>query len=628
MKIALLVLFIFCFSRLTFSQIYTPQVDSIVMRDGKKLAADIYIPTGGLQRPTILIQTPYNRIFYRFGLPLGIDANLNLSGYNFVIVDWRGFYGSSGALAGTPNRGQDGYDIVEWIAQQTWSDGKIGTWGPSALGKIQYQTAKENPPHLTCCVPLVAGSQFEYSEYYPGGVYRTEYVQQLDALGYGMSVGILANPFYNLTWQYLQNTNFYPQLINVPCFMIGGWYDHNIDLMMNLFAGIRQSSPVTVRGKHKLLMGPWAHGGFGQAQVGTCNQGELTFNEACGWSDSLALRFLDYYLKNQPNGWDSEPIIRYFNIGENIWNSTTTWPPTGNTNQNFYLNETGVLSNLAPVLTNSYSQYIYNPSNPSPTHGGTTLRQDLLQGPYDQSVVVESRNDLAIFTSAVLSSPVKISGKPTAHLYIKSDRKDTDFTIRLCDVYPDGRSILISDGILRMRFRNGYSTADTSSIIPNQIYEAQIDFPNTAYTFLTGHSIRIDVSSSNYPKYDRNLNNGFTMYVAGDTLTATNKILHEASHSSYLSLPISNANNISEEKQENLINIFPNPASDRFRINIDNNVQQFNVKILNLVGDELVNTNVINGNSIEVLNITDGIYIIQVFDNKKYVGSSKITILK
>lgn len=628
MKFVTIVFIFICFYLVSLSQIYTPQVDSIAMRDGKKLAADVYIVSGGLQKPTILIQTPYNRLYYRFGLPLGIGANLNSSGYNFVIVDWRGFYGSSSAMVANANRGQDGYDIVEWIAQQTWSDRKIGTWGPSALGKIQYQTAKENPPHLTCCVPLVAGSQLEYNEYYPGGVYRTEYVQQLDSLGYGMSAGILANPFYNLTWQYLQNTNFYPQLINVPCFMIGGWYDHNIDLMMNLFAGIKQSSPITVRNKHKLLMGPWAHGGFGQAQVGTCNQGELTFNEACGWSDSLALRFFDFYLKNQLNGWDSEPVIRYFNIGENIWNSTSSWPPTGNTNQNYYLNENGLLSSSAPIVNNSFSQYLYNPSNPSPTHGGTTLRQDLLQGPYDQSIVVELRNDLAMFTSPALTNPVQISGKPTAHLFIKSDRKDTDFTIRLCDVYPDGRSMLISDGILRMRFRNGYSIADTSSMIPNQIYEAQIDFPNIAYTFLTGHSIRIDISSSNYPKYDKNLNNGLTMYIAGDTLTATNKIFHETGYASYLNLPVSNTNKVSEINQENIINIFPNPSIGGFQVSCNNNVNNISVKILNIVGEELVNVKVDNGSCIEVLNISNGVYIIQVFENHKYVGSSKMTILK
>jgi len=140
----------------------TPIVDSILMSDGRKLAADIYIPTGITQGPVILIQTPYNRTLYRFaGLPLQIKYNVNSSNFIFVIVDWRGFYGSSAAAySGSPTRGEDGYDCVQWIAQQSWSDGKVGTWGPSALGKVQFQTAKENPPNLTCICPLVAASQF------------------------------------------------------------------------------------------------------------------------------------------------------------------------------------------------------------------------------------------------------------------------------------------------------------------------------------------------------------------------------------------------------------------------------------------------------------------------------------
>jgi putative CocE/NonD family hydrolase len=144
-----------------------------------------------------------------------VGSHLYQNQYNFVIADWRGFYGSASAYVANYNRGLDGYDLVEWIAQQTWSNGKIGTWGPSALGKIQYQTAKENPPHLTCCVPIVAFPQMTYQEYYPGGVYRTEYVQQLDNLGYGLSPWLLANPFYNFQWQYVESTTNYPSAIKV-----------------------------------------------------------------------------------------------------------------------------------------------------------------------------------------------------------------------------------------------------------------------------------------------------------------------------------------------------------------------------------------------------------------------------
>ena len=212
--------------------VLTPQVDSIKMNDGKKLAVDIYIPNGMGKGPVILIQTPYNRQVYRLaGLPLGIGANINSSNYVFVVADWRGFYGSKkAAYIGSPDRTRDGYSTVEWIAAQTWSNGKIGTWGASALGKVQYQTAKGNPPHLTCICPLVAGPQFEYNEYFPNGCLRTEYVQQLDGLGFGLTAGLMAHPIKDNYWNFAEDINDYPDSIQVPCFMIGGWYDHNTQL--------------------------------------------------------------------------------------------------------------------------------------------------------------------------------------------------------------------------------------------------------------------------------------------------------------------------------------------------------------------------------------------------------------
>ena len=177
-----------------------PLAVNIPMRDGKVLAADIYLPNNdSLPRPTILIQTPYNKNFYHgLGLPIEVGFNINTSPFNFVIADWRCFYGSAAACTTSMNRGEDGYDCVEWIAQQQWSNDSVGTWGPSALGLIQFQTAKENPLHLTCCVPIVAGMRTDYQKYFPGGVYRTEYVQMLDALGYRLSTILLAHPVHDL----------------------------------------------------------------------------------------------------------------------------------------------------------------------------------------------------------------------------------------------------------------------------------------------------------------------------------------------------------------------------------------------------------------------------------------------
>lgn len=617
---------LFIASKALFSQVYSPLVDSVAMRDGKKLAVDIYLPQGSTPKPTILIQTPYNRLFYRWGLPMGIAGNLNSYGYNFVIADWRGFYGSLNAYVANYNRGLDGYDLVEWISQQPWSDGKTGTWGPSALGKIQYMTAKENPPHLVCCVPLVSGSQFSYSEYFPGGALRTEYLQQLDALGYGLSPFIMAYPFYNLIWQYTENINYYPDMIGVPCLMIGGWYDHNVEVMLDLFDGIKQNSPVTVRDKHKLLMGPWAHGGFGPVQVGTCTQGELTFNEACGWSDSLALRFFDFYLRNINNGWDSEPVIRYFQTGENFWKSTQQWPPSGYTNVNFYFRENNFLDEQAPSLANSYSQILYNPANPSPTQGGPTLRQDLLQGPYDQAQVVESRNDVLVFTGAILAEPLEIAGKPKVTLYVSGNRKDTDFAVRLCDLYPDGRSVLISDGIKRMRFRNGYTTADTASMISGLIYQIEIELPNTAYTFMPGHAVRLDVTSSNYPRFDNNLNNGLAMYTQGDTLIATNNIYHQTGNFSCLQLPVATGSGFNNSEHNTVYNIYPNPSSGELNITWNDRPGRHKIEITDITGKILLSEYIDNPGIISLKNISSGSYCVTLINNNNISETKRIIL--
>jgi len=537
-------------------------VDSVVMRDGRKLAVDVYLPdtSGGAAYPVILVQTPYNRLHYRtIGLPL-FGASISTAHYGMVIADWRCFYGSSGACAGNYDRGKDGYDLVEWIAAQSWCDGKVGTWGLSALRQIQFMTARKRPPHLICCVPLVSGPQTNYTEYYPGGDYRTEYLQQLDALGFGMSPIVLAHQVYDLSWAYSELVTNYPDSVNVPMLMIGGWYDHNINVMMDFFSEIRQSSYANVRDKHRLLMGPWTHGGINNSG----QEGELYYPNAVGWADSLALMHFDHYLRSIPNSWGNSPYIQYYQMGENTWQNAASWPPAGVSNHTLYFYEDGSIMQDIPQNAGIFKQFVYDPHDPSPTIGGCTLRTDLEQGPYNQALLVESRSDVLTFTSNTLISNVVMKGKCSIHLFVSSDRKDTDFSVRLTDVYPDNRSMLLSDGIARMRFRDGYTAADTSCMIPGQVYEIVIDLPDVAITFLAWHRIRVDVSSSDYPRFDSNLNNGGPMYTAGDTLTATNNVFVSSDHASYIQMPINGfyvgISETSLNKPE--ISIYPNPAGD------------------------------------------------------------------
>jgi len=388
-------------------QLLSPVVDSIPMRDGKKLLADVYLPAPNDTFPVILVQTPYNRLAYRFTeVPLFV-YQVSAMSYAMVIVDWRCFYGSASACATGAKRGEDGYDAVEWIAAQPWCNGKVGTWGPSALGKVQYQTAREQPPHLVCGVPLVAGSQFNYQEYFPGGAARTEFIEQLDGLGFGLSTFLYANTVHNFAWTIAENDSWYPNQIAVPMLLIGGWYDHNVTVMLDLFTGLHSQSPPAVRNDHRLLMGPWAHGGFGPTHVGSSQQGELFYPAAEGWSDSLAIRFFDYWLRNVPNGWGSSPVVQYFQTGENQWQNAPQFPPTGVTDDTLFLHQNGSLLTNPPSTSGTFSTISYDPRDPSPTYGGATLRQDLLQGPYDQSDTVESRQDVLLFTSPFIGQAIE-----------------------------------------------------------------------------------------------------------------------------------------------------------------------------------------------------------------------------
>lgn len=605
----------------------SPLVDSIPMRDGKKLAADIYIPTGCNSCPTILISTPYNRQLYRvLGLPLGVDMNINNQPYAFVLIDWRGFWGSSAAWTAQPANGEDGYDVIDWIVQQSWSDGKVGTWGPSALGRVQYQTAREQHPNHICAVPLVAAPQYSYEEYYPGGVYRTEYVEQLDALGFGMSTLLLAHPTRDWLWQWSENDTWYPADITIPMLMIGGWYDHNVDVMIDFFQGIQTQSPTAVRDQHRLVMGPWAHGGNGTAQVGTANQGELSFPEAAGWSDSLANEFFDYHLLNDNNGWDQTDAVQAFLMGDNIWEGYASWPPQTSGFQ-YYLHDGGILDGTTFPGATGTSPIIYDPADPSPTVGGPTLRLDLDQGPYDQAPIVESRIDIATFTSAVEVFPVTFKGSPKVHLFVNSDRKDTDFAVRLTDVYPDGRSMLLSDGIQRMRFRNGYTDADTAVMVPGTIYEIEIELPHQSHTFLPGHQIRLDVTSSNFPRFDRNLNNGGPMYTAGDTIVAHNTLFHNDSQLSYLELPLPLIAEV-EELATGSITVFPNPASDFVQIAWEDPAKPATfMQLFSTTGQLLQSKPVVtstNQMEVDISDLSEGYYIIRLQSTKETITTRLI----
>jgi predicted acyl esterase len=614
--------------------ILTPLVDSIPMIDGKKLAVDVYIPTGMITGPVILIQTPYNRQVYRLtGLPLGVGANINASNYIFVFVDWRGFYGSKkAAYAGNPDRTKDAYSTVEWIASQSWSNGKVGTWGASALGKIQYQTAKGNPPHLTCICPVVAAPQFEYKEYFPNGSLRTEYVQQLDGLGFGLTASLMAHPIKDNFWNFVEDANDYPDSIQVPCFMIGGWYDHNTQLMMDFYSQLRTQSPMSVRAKHKILMGPWVHGGHSTAKVGSIAQGQLSYPNAQNKNDSMAIQFFDYYLRNINNNWNSVSPYTLYQMGENKWLNESNWPKNGVKSYRFYLNKNGLMAQIVPSSSSDSLNYNYNPNDPSPTIGGCTLRSDLLQGPYNQLNDVESRSDVKVFSSAILAKDLVLNGRIKVVLKVSSSQLDTDFDVRVTDVYPDGKSMLLNDAVMRMRFRDGFTQAQIAMMVPGKVYDCIIELPTTCITFLIGHKIRLIISSSNYPKYNRNMNNGQGMYPGNSVdsllnpLSSINTIYCNSLNASYVELPLLNfSSDISELSNNNQsIALFPNPVGNTLKVTLLEKMSDNNTLYLfNQIGQEVMQIlPASNEFEIDLSTLKSGIYTLGYYNKGNWMLES------
>lgn len=589
----------------SFSQM-TPTLDDIWidMRDGELLQADVYIPAGVDSGEVVLIQTPYNKDNFEWSLPLGVGLNVNSQPFIWVVADWRGFYGSNGADLSNFTRGEDGYDICEWITEQAWHKDRIGTWGPSALGGVQYNTAREQHPNHTCAVPLVAHPQQSYDSYFPGGVLEEARLYQLDALGYGLSPLILANPYYSAVWSFSENSSWYPEDIIIPTLQIGGWYDHNIDKMMDWYTATRTLSAAPVQDQQWLLVGPWVHGGTGIAYVGSAAQGELSYPNAALVPNTMAWDFLSYYLLDDANNWQNTELLTYYIMGEDQWSSTNTISIENINEDVLYLSANGELISGMGSGSESFES---DPHNPSPTIGGATLSNGLDQGPMDQNSL-DSRSDILTYESSDLLYDVSISGRLKANLYVECDQPDADISIRLVDVYPDGRSMLINDGMHRMRFRDGFAQADEAFMIPGNVYNVEVELPFTNYTWKAGHQIKIYVGGNNSIRYNLNLQNGSTMYAAGDTNIANIEIHHNATYPSRIILPGNNSELGLATIDQNSIHLSPNPATDV--LNIESDIPFDEIVIYNTQG-----TLIFTGNGIEKLidirSLERGVYIVK-----------------
>jgi predicted acyl esterase len=508
--------------------------EMVLMRDGEThLATDVFRASSTTAAPTILTRTVYNKD--------GYDTTLTLYGYNVVVQDSRGRFASEGVdpvfRDDAWGENQDGYDTIEWIAAQSWSDGQVGMFGGSALGITQYLTAGAVPPSLVCCYAVVGTGYLYDDAFFTGGVFRKAMVEGW--LGGQDSLHFLedleAHPNRD-AWHDDVDISTRIEQINVPFFHFGGWFDIFIEGATRGFHNLQNEGANGAIGTQKLLIGPWTHSGVYDRE-----QGELVFPENVTSAGSFpgSARFFDYWLKGVDNGLYDGPPIRYYAMGDvddayapgNEWRDAYYWPPAS-TPTPLYMVADGTLSFDPPAVPGTVS-YNYDPADPVPTVGGNNL--GLPAGPYDQAVI-EQRDDVLTFTTPALDAPLEIGGHTSVRLYVSSSALDTDFMVKLCDVYPDGRSMMIQEGA--KHGRHWLNDRTENLLEPGQTYELDVDLWSTSIIFNTGHRIRVSVTSSNHPRWEANSNTGEPFRQHTHQVVATNTIHCAPTSASHVVLPV------------------------------------------------------------------------------------------
>lgn len=508
----------------------------VVMRDGTRLATDVYLPSEGKGPwPAIFVRTPYNKNAGGESMAAAVGKK----GYALVCQDIRGRFESEGTgtllfVSDGWGRNQDGHDSLAWIARQPWCDGKIGTWGGSALGITQNLMAPGAPDSLKAQYVQVACSDFYRQTVFQGGAFRKELAEDWLSAIKADPVNLkafIAHYKYDELWEQLRPEG-QASRVNAPAIFSGGWYDIFGQGTINSFVGIQNHGRPGARGKCRLIMGPWAHGSLAELKYPA--------NSADPGEAADGLRFFDHWLKGSDNGVVRDKPVHYYVMGDptdpaapgNFWRAADDWPPPAQPTR-FYFHPDGRLAaGDRPVGTGKRS-YRYDPRNPVPTIGGQNLTQ--AKGPMDQRKV-EGRDDVLLFTSEALTAPVEVTGRISARLFVSSDCPDTDFTVKLTDVYPDGRSMLVTDGILRARFRKSFRREDF--LKPGEVYELAVDLWSTSLIFAKGHRIRVAVSSSNSPRFEPNPNTGKPLRADNETRIATNTLYLSERYPSHIVLPI------------------------------------------------------------------------------------------
>jgi len=519
------------------------QTFMVPMRDGVKLATDVYLPSTNGGFPALLGRTPYSK-----AISFGLGQDGARHGYATVIQDTRGRFASQGDNLPFEADGWagkwDGYDTVEWMVHQPWCNGKIGTFGPSAAAIAQLLLAGSGQTNVISQYIPVGGPSLYFDVVYFGGVFRKALIEDwLRVTAYSPEALKLwtSHPDYDDYWRARELTHRYNR-IDAAAVHVGGYFDIFAQGTIDSFVGYQERGGPGARGKQKLVMGPWTHGAFSE------KSGDLTFPDGKRPPNNLRdqWRWFDHTLKGEDNGIDRAPAVTYYVMGDvtdtnapgNTWRTAAQWPPLPTVATAYYLRSDRSVSTEKPAPSQPRDlegtlAFTYNPTNPVPTIGGRQLT--LPAGPKDQRPI-ENRPDVLVFTSEPLAKPLEVTGRVWAKLWASSDGPDTDFFVRLCDVYPDGRSFNICEGCLRARFHDSFTTEHL--LEPGKVYEFNVDLWSTSIVFNKGHRLRVHVTSSSAPGFDPNPNTGAPFRSSTTPRVAHNRIYCDAVHPSQLLLPV------------------------------------------------------------------------------------------
>jgi uncharacterized protein len=555
----------------------------VKMRDGVTLYADIYRPNSSGAFPVILMRTPYDK---SVSWAVSPAFRMVRRGYVIIIQDVRGRYTSEGEWYPFKHEQADGFDTVEWAAALPYSDGKVGMMGASYVGATQMLAAIARPPHLAAIAPNMTASNYHDGWTYQGGAFEQWFDQnwtsqlaqntlqrliqentnalvgtptlplanypvfnfgqlpadmQLTAALAPYYLDWLAHPDYDDYWKRWSIEEHFSN-IGVPMLQVGGWYDiFNAGTLRNYMGAKAHGSSDATRTQQHLLIEIGGHAGFGR-RIGDVDFGphatENVYTE-------VILDWYDFLFKGIRNEFATDKPVKLFVMGVNEYRQEDDWPPPQAQLTKYFLHSggkanslrgDGSLSTSAPK-SEPADAYVYDPANPAPTVGGPLCcdAEHKEPGPRDQRPV-ENRDDVLVYSIGPLERDLEVTGWVTASLFVKSSAIDTDFTAKLVDVAPDGFAKNLTEGILRMRYRASQERVGLMN--PGQVYEISLDLWATSNVFLKGHSLRLEISSSNFPRFDRNLNTGEEIKFARTFVPAINAILHDAQHPSALVLPV------------------------------------------------------------------------------------------